>query len=247
MKQVDTVLFDLDDTLISWESRALPWHEYVASMLSGAVDYLGSAGQPVDDMAPLLGAFSHNLRAAWIDGRQTLRAPSFVNVLLQSLQEQAIDVSALDIDAMLGAIEWRPMPGVKPFDDAHDVLDALRERGYRIGLVTNSFQPMWMRDVELTAYELLDRLDARITSGDTGFIKPHPAIYWRILGMLDRTPDRAVFVGDNPQFDIKGAQDTGMPGIYIDRPYLDRDLGDVIPDHTVTSLTEVLNIVEGLP
>ena len=149
------------------------------------------------------------------------------------------------------------MPGVVPYPDTVAVLQALREAGYALGLVTNSYFPMWMRDVELEHYQLLDFFDVRITACDAGHLKPHRAIFTRALEHLDTEPERAVFVGDRPEHDIRGANDAGLISVLLDPPqdlgagrdlrqareYLERDLDGVVPDYTITTLSELLPIL----
>jgi putative hydrolase of the HAD superfamily len=139
---------------------------------------------------------------------------------------------------------WGPLPGVEPFPDTRPVLIELRRRGYKVGLLTNSFLPMWMRDLELDAYELMEFLDARVTAAEVGCVKPHPDIYHRILDMLQTEPDRAVFVGDRPEYDIAGANGVGLISVLMDPPHLARELEGVQPDFTISCLTELLPILE---
>jgi putative hydrolase of the HAD superfamily len=106
--------------------------------------------------------------------------------------------------------------------------------------------PMWMRDIELRYYELLDYFDVRLTSGDVGYIKPHPAIYLEALKQLDTPPEQAVFVGDRPAYDIAGANNAGMISVWLDAPHLEEKLDGIEADYTINNLTELLPILEDL-
>jgi putative hydrolase of the HAD superfamily len=105
---------------------------------------------------------------------------------------------------------------------------------------------MWMRDSELVAYNLIQYFDARVTAADIGYLKPHPFIYHRAIEMLQTTPEKAVFVGDRPKNDIAGANDSGLTSVLMDPPHLNRDLDGVVPDYTISSLSELLPILEHL-
>jgi putative hydrolase of the HAD superfamily len=105
---------------------------------------------------------------------------------------------------------------------------------------------MWMRDVELEAYEMLHYFDARVTSGDVGVLKPHPEIYEHILEMLDLRPDQAVFVGDRPINDIAGANEVGLVSVLMAPPHLERELDGVVPDFTIEKLSELIPLLEKL-
>ena len=147
---------------------------------------------------------------------------------------------------MLRVYDWQTVPGVEPFADTLPVLEKLKSAGYKIGLITNAMQPMWMRDIELRSYGILDYLDARLTSGDVGFMKPHPFIYWQALELLDVQPEESVFVGDRPANDIAGANEAGLTSVLISPDHLDRDLDGVRPNFTINTLTELLPILTKL-
>ena len=131
--------------------------------------------------------------------------------------------------------DLEPIPGVALYTDTKPVLESLRQRGYKIGLITNSMMPMWMRDVELQAYEIIEYFDVRLTSGDVGYMKPHPIIYHRALEELNIRPEQAIFVGDRPANDIAGANAAGLISVLMSPPHLERELNDVAPDHIITS------------
>jgi putative hydrolase of the HAD superfamily len=105
---------------------------------------------------------------------------------------------------------------------------------------------MWMRDIELQAFGILDFLDVRLTSGDVGYMKPHPFIYWRALELLGVKPEESVFVGDRPANDIAGANEAGLTSVLISPPHLNRDLDGVRPNYTISNLKELLPILAQL-
>ncbi len=243
---LEAVIFDFDDTLISWAESDKPWWEVVQEASADIPSYLRANNiAQVSDKA-YLDAFNTEMRDSWGKAHETYEGVSFGGVLMRTLDRLEVDGRAADIQAIMRHFNWQPGVGVQPFPDAHDVLDGLRERGLKIGLLTNAWQPMWMREVELEKFGLVGRLDAKITSGDTGYIKPHPAVFWRILGMLNTVPDRAIMVGDNPTADIRGGNFVGMTTVQMKPEHLDRDQQGVVPDHTITSLSQLLPIVDAM-
>ena len=103
-----------------------------------------------------------------------------------------------------------------------------------------------MRDIEMREYDILKYMDARTTSGDYGYIKPHPGIFLHILSELNVAPENAVFVGDHPRFDITGANLAGMTSVLIDPPHLNREIRNDVPDFVIKRLGELLPILEEL-
>jgi HAD superfamily hydrolase (TIGR01549 family) len=98
------------------------------------------------------------------------------------------------------------------YDDALPTLDALRERGLKIGLLSNS-----ARDLdEFVAHHRLT-VDAALTSRAHGKTKPHEAIFRRMLELLDVASGEAMMVGDTIEDDIDGALAVGMRAVLVDR------------------------------
>jgi len=93
-------------------------------------------------------------------------------------------------------------------------LDELRSRGIRLGVVTNSSQPMLLRDHELRQHGLLPYFpDCRLAAADVGYLKPHPRIFRCALERIGVAPAEAVFIGDNPIADVSGALGVGMRAV----------------------------------
>lgn len=245
-KAIEAVIFDLDDTLLDWSGRDQSWEEITRPLVGNVYNHLLEQGHAPGEPDTFYEIVVARIEGVWEEAKQDWSGAFFGDALLQACEDAGLDGGQLDLDELMRIYNWQPMPGVELYKDAFCVLDTLQERGYRIGLITNSFYPMWMRDVELRHYQLIDYFDARITSGDSGYMKPHPAIYRRILEMLDVPAERAVFVGDRPENDIAGANEAGLISILIDPPHLDRPLQGVAADFTITKLSELLPILEEL-
>ena len=56
-----------------------------------------------------------------------------------------------------------------------------------------------------------------VVSGTEGVEKPDTEIFRRALERVSATPDRAVYVGDNPRIDVRPALDLGMGAVLVDR------------------------------
>lgn len=239
-RRIQTVIFDLDDTLIDWSEEEVNWPEFFRPKNDAMYDYLVAQGFNLPCTPEV---FSNRIRdllvAEWADAKKDWRGASFVEVVRNLCTESGIDPDEVDIQAILKVHNWEPIPGVKLFVDTLPVLDYLQQAGYRLGLITNSHLPMWMRDVELEYYGLLHYFPARITSGDTGYMKPHPAIFWRMLGMLGLEPHQAIYVGDRPANDVAGANEVGMVSVWLDLPHLKRELEGIQPNFTITQLREL--------
>lgn len=245
-KRIQAVIFDLDDTLIDWSQPKMSWEEYTRPMTDNVHRHLSAAGYRLPEGDVFYQRLRQEVEDEWETAKTTWKGASFREALRRTLQIFEINEAGVDLEELMRVYNWQPMPGVTVYEDAVRVLAELRGRGYELGLITNSFLPMWMRDVELRHYQLIDFFGARLTSGDAGYIKPHPAIYYQMLEMLGVTADAAVFVGDRPQNDIAGANEAGMVSILIDPPHLAREVDEHIPDFTIEKLEELLEVLEQL-
>ncbi len=245
-RRIEAVIFDLDDTLIDWANPIISREEFYYPRVANVHSFIVEAGfelPPVDEFFHIV---DQAVLTMWAEAKKNWQITTFGRIFYQVLEGLSLPIEKLDVDEVLQVFGWGPRPGVTLFPDTLDVLKELRLKNYRVGLLTNSFLPMWVRDVELDAYQLLEYLDARISAADVGYLKPHPLIYEAILDKLQTTAQRAVFVGDRPKNDIAGANAVGLISILIDPPHLNRDLEGVIPDYTITCLRELLPILEEL-
>jgi putative hydrolase of the HAD superfamily len=133
-------------------------------------------------------------------------------------------------DTYAAAVEmegrWSHAAHFELYDDALVVLQWLRERGLKIGLLSNS-----SRDLdEFVAHHRLD-VDAVLTSHAHGKTKPHESIFRELLDRLGVEPAEAVMVGDTIEDDIDGARAVGMRAVLLDRegryPEIDGRLDDL--------------------
>lgn len=246
MPHIAAVLFDFDDTLIDWSQRTKSWEEISLVNISNIHAHLTQAGHDLPGVTDFHQQYHEVLKKSWERANSTWESVCFATVLKETFAAFDLDPDQIDLDTIMQIYDWQPMPGVAPYQDTIPVLQQLRQNGYKIGLITNAMLPMWMRDIELHRYQLLEYFDVRLTSGDVGYIKPHPAIYLEALKRLDVPPEQAIFVGDRPAYDIAGANNAGMISVWLNPPHLEEKLDGVEPDYTITRLVELLPILEGL-
>ena len=152
-----------------------------------------------------------------------------------------VDRSVLDtaaehyLDAWSGHIEHDP--------DAVGTLEALRSRGVRTALLSNTHWPPEYHDRFLERDGLAPLLDARLYTCELDYMKPHPQAFRDALdavGVAD--PSRALFVGDRPWDDIFGAQRAGLRTALRPNPAV--PAYDVQPDIELGRLPELLDHLE---
>ena len=107
---------------------------------------------------------------------------------------------------------WQHHENFELYDDTVPVLRELRERGIKIGLVSNS-----ARDVRAFAEHHELPIDAGISSFHHGKTKPHASIFRAVLELLGVEPPDALMVGDTVEDDVEGARAIGMQAVLVDR------------------------------
>jgi len=246
---VRAVLFDMDNTLIDWSGAGLDWREIERRGLRGVYDFVCDEGhQPTCSFDDFVEHYTERVIATWDEARNTLRAPHMGLTLARVLAEFGCNIPDDDISACLDAYGWGAIHGVRAFEDVIEALTILQERGTRMGIVTNAYQPMWLRDLELEAYGLLEFFadqKTRISAADVGYLKPHPQIFEHALEQIGTAPEETLFVGDNVVADIAGAQGAGMRAVLrVNHPAPNLLSGLILPDAAINTFHELLSLVD---
>jgi FMN hydrolase / 5-amino-6-(5-phospho-D-ribitylamino)uracil phosphatase len=131
-----------------------------------------------------------------------------------------------DAGAASAAADWyrkNRFHGLHLFPGTEAVFSAVRNavlahdsRAARpIGIVTNGPTEVQRAKLELLG---IDRLvDFVLVSEEFGVAKPDPEIFREALRLAGVRPEEAVFVGDSAEFDMVGAQASGIPTVWVNR------------------------------
>ena len=133
--------------------------------------------------------------------------------------------------------------------DTVPTLETLRERGYRLGLVSNAGD-------DDDVHTLVDQFGIRpyfeviVTSAAQGIRKPNPRIFHTALRHWQAAPEQAVMVGDSLGADILGARNAGMLAVWItrhaDTAANQAHLDTIQPDASISALSELPDLLENL-
>jgi putative hydrolase of the HAD superfamily len=110
------------------------------------------------------------------------------------------------------AWDWyRPLTEIATLEpDTHRMLTELAARGYRLGIVSNTFVPGFVLDRHLAQLDLLRYFPHRVYSCDVAYRKPDRRIFEAALDRIGCRAEETAFVGDSLNADIDGAQRVGM-------------------------------------
>lgn len=107
---------------------------------------------------------------------------------------------------------WERSENFTLYEDSMPVLDELRRRGLKIGLVSNGARDL---DEFLAHHAIV--VDVAVGSRAHGRTKPHPTIFQAALDLLGVRAEEAAMVGDSPEDDLEGARALGMQAFLLDR------------------------------
>lgn len=129
-------------------------------------------------------------------------------------------------------------PGV--VEGAHEVMDYLRQKGYRLHMCSNGFHEVQYR--KLQASDLLKYFDTIILSEDAGANKPSKDYFEYAFAKTEAVRGKTLMIGDNYTTDILGAQDSGVDVMFFNRhPDVFRTPGKV--DYEIHSLKEIKDLL----
>ena len=116
------------------------------------------------------------------------------------------------IDALYG--RFTDLASYRLHPDALPTLERLRPTDLTLGLISNFEE--WLERL-LEALEVHHFFDVTVISGIEGVEKPDREIFRIALDRAGVPPERSVYVGDNPVFDVEAAGEVGMIPVLIDR------------------------------
>ena len=225
------ILFDLDDTLI--RAYAQP-EEAWTRLLHVFSAHLDAHDPPALERVRV--AIMDEARAFWSDRAEAAKwrldipgARRFsVRRGLEKLgyRDEALADRIADAFTELRRSEYRLYP------DAHATVDALRDRGVRLALVTNGAGETQRAKIE--RFELAHRFHHIQIEGEFGQGKPELAVYRHALERLGCDACDAWMVGDNYEWEVEAPQQLGVCGIWYD-PF---DAG--IPAHATAQPARVI-------
>jgi putative hydrolase of the HAD superfamily len=195
---IELVAFDLDNTLYDeglWYDAALPPIAAHLAARSG-----NSAGKIEEFLRATLEAHGRHYHHLFDDVLREIRLPH---------EPHLRDVLAIFRDAPTS---------LELFPAMRELLADLAGH-YRLGLITSGQPLVQERKLELLGIRPL--FAAVILSSTLPENKPGRMPFARLLEAVGVPAARAVYVGDNPLFDFRGANEVGMHTIRVPNPELD--------------------------
>lgn len=161
------------------------------------------------------------------------------------LTERSLEFALLEHGQPLGRPERAALleryNALEPFPDVLPALQALAGAGIEIAVLSNGSPSML--EACLSGGGLRRHIPRVISVDAVGVYKPHPDVYRLAAAEMDRPIDEIRLVSCNP-FDIVGAAAAGMRTAWINRSSARFDTLGVQPDVTISSLAELLGVLD---
>jgi putative hydrolase of the HAD superfamily len=232
---IQAVLFDWGHTLMDWV-----WDEELLE--AGHREGLRAIGR--EDVA-ITGHFRERYEPLfWAPG--TIEELEYPGLVRQLLGDFDIAVSDDELARFLEAEHAAWSPARRLGATSHALLESLRKRGLKLGLVSNAFDPPALLHRDLADAGISERIDYAVFSSEVGRRKPDATIFVRALQALEVEPAAALFVGDRLYEDVRGARDVGMRTVQALWFRADENPDGAEPDFQAFTQMDVLNIVDRL-
>ena len=129
------------------------------------------------------------------------------------------------------------------FKDTIDVLEYLKSKGYKLGIIANQKKGL---ETRLSEFGILKYFDLVIASEEVLLSKPDKEIFNIALSKINSKPQECIMIGDRLDNDIIPASNLGMKTIWIRQGlaiYQEIKLGIKYADYIVGSLKEIKEIL----
>jgi putative hydrolase of the HAD superfamily len=232
-------LFDWGDTLMEFRFD----EELMDAAFRAGLEVLDR-----DDLAP-----ADDIRAHFRDQFEplfcvpgTLEEIEYPGMVRETLAHFGVEISDEELDRFLEAEHEAWQPARVLGATTHAMLESLRSRGLKLGLVSNAFDPGWLLRRDLDQMGIAERIDFAVFSSEVGKRKPHPEIFERALTALGAAAGESLFVGDRLFEDVRGAGELGMTTVQAVWFRADENPDGAEPDYQAFTQMDVLNIADGL-
>lgn len=243
-QNIRVIFFDLGKTLIYPKQN---WQPVLRRSDRALTESLISSGVDVEPKTfPY--HFIERLNKYYTDREVTLRENTTYKMFAELLQEQGFnDIPDSVIRKALNAKYAITQSNWHLEEDAHEMLQSLKDAGFNIALISNAGDDPDVQAL-LNKHDLRQYFSTIFTSATTGYRKPHPKIFKDAMQAMDVSAAESVMVGDTLNADIKGANALGIYSVWINRR-VDKNpkiLEEIRPQAVISTLAELPALIRTL-
>jgi putative hydrolase of the HAD superfamily len=234
------MLIDMDDTILSAYGRPeLAWNSVVAEFAREVAPLLPHevAAAIVDSGRQFWASAASEWRLKLPEARHEIVRAGFASLAVTGKVALSTELATRLADRFTDFREEQMFV----FPGAHDAIDALKDLGVKLALVTNGAAGIQRAKVE--RFALADRFDHIQIEGEHGFGKPEERAYLHAMQALGVQARDTWMVGDNLEWEVEVPQRLGIYAVWMDAHRLGLPAGSTIrPDRIINSLAELLPV-----
>jgi len=238
------VVIDLFDTLVTWNPEGLPLMQF--------------RGREIRSTTPLLYSTLETTLGARFDREKFSEAHASVysEIFAERSKHDALEITCLErfartlkmlnVDGAIAGplaedLRRIHMARVREVTKAPPArIEAMKKiaEHHRVGLISN-FDDSETGHLIMRDTGIRELFTAVIISADTGYRKPNPLIFKKILDAMRLEPAEILFVGDTPIDDVLGSKGVGMHSAWIRTRGRELSAGIPAPDIIIGDLAEL--------
>lgn len=226
------VFLDIDDTLLDYVPCC-------REAFDAAMDVLASNGYlptAEEDLFALFFSIAGRLFSEAKHGKYTIA--EVMDLYPKEFVEKAgLPAESVSLFTHAFRAAWGKTHTLVP--GAREVLEQLRERGYRLFAASNSFGPLQRSRLEHAG--ILHFFEDTYISMDLGYDKPDIRFFEIALRRAGLKPEEVLMVGDSMTTDVLGAQTAGIDAVFFNRRP-EEPIASPSTPYTLHNLSELLVI-----
>jgi 2-haloacid dehalogenase len=205
------------------------------------IDWMGGIRATLRDLWPehdadLLLAAYHDIEPEVQHGRSVTYRQVLTETLKRVAHREGLDLHEDDEEALAASL-----PSWPPFPEVPGALAELRERGWRIAILSNTDPDLLDASVEAIGVPV----DLRVTAAEAGSYKPAHGHWLRFLADSGAVRERHVHVAASLFHDIAPAAELGIRAVWINRLHEISELPRAAELTDLSKLPETLDELVG--
>ena len=220
--------------IFDWGGTLTPWHQIDHGDLwrQACTPHF-----PGDQVAGIAAAICAAEQGLWQVSRDSGQSATLDHVFAQA------GVAATDGLLASYYAQWDPHTYTDP--EVAPLLRYLRERGIRIGVLSNTMWPRTAHERVFQRDEVLGLIDGSVYSSEIPWVKPHAEAFRAAMAAIGMTdPGECVYVGDRPYDDVHGAKRMGMRAVLMPNSDVP-PFAAAVPDAVISRLSDLTQHLGG--
>jgi len=243
------VFIDLDDTITTFDLTSAPaWRE--------STEWFVNTYEPEFSVEELIVKIQETKKWYWGDPERHKRGRENLvlarrEVVMEALKRYAGESYFQVEERITHAEEYAALymklhnERIRPMDGAVEALDAMKELGLRLAVVTNGVVESQREKLE--RFGLTERFEYIFIDTEIGYSKPDPRIFAYALDKMQLRAEEVWMIGDNIRWDVGGPQQLGITGVWINsKQVVLPENYEIVPDFHCDSLLEVVEVIKSI-